>query len=105
MFGPGTYTADAWSKSANYCSNPGSYYAGDGGVAGRQSFMFGCDVILGHPYLAPGADGFTSPPAGHHSVFGKANHTKSWGGKLLNNEWIIYRKGRIIIRYLAELSW
>ncbi len=111
MFGPGSYFADDWGKSANYCSTGGggrSLYAGSSGhVAGRRSFMFACDVILGNPHVAKDAQGFTSPPTGHHCVFGKAGHTASWGshGGLQNNEWIIYRKGRQCLRYLAELAW
>jgi hypothetical protein len=110
MFGPGSYFADDWGKSANYCSTGGgrSLYAGSSGhVSGRRSFMFACDVILGHPFVAKDAHGFTKPPDGHHCVFGKAGHTASWGwgGGLQNNEWIIYRKGRQCLRYLAELSW
>lgn len=106
MFGGGVYSADTWSKSSHYCSSPRSIYSGGGGgVAGRRAFMFACDVILGHPYVASEAEGFTKPPSGHHCVFGKADHTRSWGGKLLNNEWIVYRKGRILMRYLAEVSW
>jgi len=106
MFGAGNYQADSWTKSSNYCSSPTSIYSGGGGgVTGRKAFMFACDAILGHPHVAPDAYGFTSPPKGHHSVFGKANFTKSWGGRLLNNEWIIYQKGRVLIRYLAEISW
>lgn len=105
MFGPGTYTADCWSKSAQYCSHSRAMYAGDGGIPSRKSFMFATDTILGHPYLAEGSGDWTSPPKGHHCVFGKAAHTRSWGGTLANNEWIIYRKGRIVIRYLAEISW
>lgn len=110
MFGPGSYFADDWGKSANYCSTGGgkSLYAGSHGhVGGRRSFMFACDVILGHPHVAKDAHGFTKPPDGHHCVYGKAGFTSSWGwsGGLQNNEWIIYRKGRQRLRYLAELSW
>lgn len=105
MFGGGTYTADCWTKSAGYCSKPDSHYVRDGGIPGRHAFMFACDTILGNPYVAPGAKGFTEPPAGHHCVHGKAGFTQGWGGALVNNEWIVYRKGRIVLRYLAELSW
>jgi hypothetical protein len=111
MFGPGSYFADDWGKSANYCSVGGhgrSLYAGSSGhVSGRRSFMFGVDVILGVPHVAKDAHGFTEPPKGCHCVFGKAGHTASWGsyGGLQNNEWIIYRKGRCVLRYLAELAW
>jgi hypothetical protein len=111
MFGPGSYFADDWGKSANYCSVGGSgrsLYAGSSGhVSGRRSFMFACDVILGNPHVAKDAYGFTEPPKGHHCVYGKAGHTASWGsyGGLQNNEWIIYKKGRQCLRYLAELAW
>lgn len=111
MFGPGSYFADDWKKSAGYCSspNPGrtSYYGGGGEVQGRHAFMFAFDVICGNPHVAPDAYGFTQPPSGHHCVFGKAGHTASWGrhGGLMNNEWIIYKKGRIEMRYLAEISY
>ena len=67
--------------------------------------MFAFDVICGNPHVAQGAYGFTEPPKGHHCVFGKAGHTKSWGGSLMNNEWIVYRKGRVEMKYLAEITW
>lgn len=111
MFGPGTYFADDVKKSVGYCSNPNpgrtAYYGGGGEVVGRHAFMFAVDVICGHPHVAPDAFGFSKPPKGHHCVFGKAGHTASWGrsGGLMNNEWIIYQKGRVEIRYLAEISW
>ena len=110
MFGPGSYFADDWKKSAGYCSNPrpgrSTYYGGGGEVQGRNAFMFAFDVICGNPHVAPDAFGFTKPPAGNHCVFGKAGHTASWGrhGGLLNNEWIIYQRGRIEMRYLAEIE-
>jgi hypothetical protein len=104
MFGPGSYFADDYKKSCGYCSSPSSssrsYYGGGGEVAGRHAFMFAVDVICGHPYVAPGARGYTEPPKGHHCVFGKADHSG-----VANNEWIIYRRGRIELRYLAEISW
>ena len=111
MFGPGSYFADDFKKSCGYCSNPSSrsrsYYGGGGEVAGRKAFMFAFDVICGNPYVADDAYGFKGPPKGHHSVFGKHGHTASWGtrGGLMNNEWVLYHKGRIEMRYLAEMSW
>lgn len=110
MFGPGVYSADDWGKSANYCSTGGgrSLYAGSSGhVAGRRSFMFGVDVCLGNPHVAEDAYGYTDSPAGTNCVLGKAGHTSSWGYSkgLQNNEWIIYRRGRIVLKYLAEVSW
>lgn len=106
MFGPGSYFADDWGKSALYCSRSrGNYYVNDGHVQGRHSFMFACDVILGNPYVAQQAEGFTAPPKGHHCVFGKEGVARGWNGPLRNNEWIIYRRGRQRLRYLAEISW
>jgi hypothetical protein len=110
MFGPGVYSADDWGKSANYCSvgNGRSMYAGHSGhIPNRRSFMFAVDVCLGNPFVAKDAHGYTKAPDGHHCVFGKAGHTSSWGnyGGLQNNEWIIYRKNQIVLKYLAELSW
>jgi hypothetical protein len=100
MFGPGSYFADDWSKSAGYCSHRNSYYGGGGQVKGRKSFMFAFDVILGNPCVAPGPRGYAGPPKGNHCVFGKAGHSH-----VHNNEWIIYHKGRIEMRYLAEIEW
>lgn len=111
MFGPGVYSADDWGKSANYCSvgsSRRSLYAGSSGhIPNRRSFMFAVDVCLGNPFVAQDAHGYTDAPKGHHCVFGKAGHTSSWGnyGGLQNNEWIIYKRGRIVLKYLAELSW
>ena len=110
MFGPGSYFADDWKKSAGYCSDPKpgrrAFYGGGGEVKGRNAFMFAFDVICGHPHVAKDAHGFTKPPRGHHCVFGKAGHTASWGryGGLMNNEWVIYSKGRIEMKYLAEIT-
>jgi len=100
MFGPGSYFADDWSKSAGYCSHPRSIWGGGGNVKGRKSFMFGFDVVLGHPHVAPGPRGYAGPPKGHHCVFGKAGHSH-----VANNEWIIYHKGYCEMRYLAEIEW
>ena len=103
MFGPGSYFADDWKKSAGYCSSPTPnrrvMYGGGGEVAGRHAFMFCFDTICGHPHVAPRAHGYAGPPAGHHCVFGKANHSG-----VANNEWIIYKRGRIEMRYLAEIE-
>ena len=100
MFGPGSYFADDWSKSAGYCSHPNSIWGGGGQVRGRKSFMFAFDVVLGHPHVAPGPRGYAGPPKGHHCVFGKAGHSH-----VANNEWIIYHKGYCEMRYLAEIEW
>lgn len=110
MFGPGIYSADDWGKSANYCSTGGRYnslYAGSSGhIHNRRSFMFAVDVCLGNPYLGVKSYGYTKAPDGYHSVFGKAGVSNAWfNEKLQNNEWIVYRKNQIVLKYLAELSW
>lgn len=101
MMGSGLYWADDWKKSAGYTSLSGSYWSGgSGGVKGRKAFMFVADVIMGISHVAPGPKGYTKPPAGCHSVFGKAGVTSS----LANNEWIIYQNGRNILKYLCEFD-
>ena len=107
MFGPGLYWADDWGKSAGYTSLSSGYYSsGSGGIKGRSAFMFVADVAIGCPHVAPSSNGFTQPPSGCHSVFGKGGSTKSWGGggTLLNNEFITYTADRHRLRYLVEFE-
>ncbi len=100
MFGPGTYWADDWKKAAGYCSLQNSFWSGGrGAVRGRKAFMFLGDVVLGKPFLAPGPRGYTSPPGGCHSVFGKANYSH-----VMNNEWIVYQEDQNVLRYLVEFE-
>lgn len=100
MFGAfGSYMADDWRKSAGYSSLRGSYWSGgSGGIRGREAFMFACDTILGNPYVAPGPRGFTAPPPGHHSVFGKGGVSQ-----VQNNEFVAVPT-QIRQRYLLEFS-
>jgi hypothetical protein len=100
MFGPGIYWADDWKKSAGYCSLRSSYWAGGSGtISGRQAFMFVADVAIGKPFVAPGPRGYTSPPKGYHSVFGKAGHSH-----VQNNEFITYEPDSNRLRYLVEFN-
>ncbi len=100
MFGPGLYFADDWKKSAGYTSLSHSYYCGGGGaVKGRDAFMFAADVVLGQPFVAPQAHGYTRPPDGHHSVFGKAGHSH-----VMNNEFIVFKREQNQLRYLIEFT-
>lgn len=100
MFGPGLYFADDWKKSAGYTSLHGSYWSsGAGGVRGRDAFMFAADVVLGVPHVASGPKGYTSPPSGHHCVFGKAGHSQ-----VQNNEWIVFQAHQNRLRYLVEFA-
>ncbi len=100
MFGPGLYFADDWKKSAGYTSLANSYWSGGAGsVKGRDAFMFAADVALGAPFVAPGAKGYTEPPKGHHSVYGKAG-----ASGVQNNEFIVFKSQQHRLRYLIEFS-
>ncbi len=92
MFGPGIYFANVASKSANYCH----------GRSGNPRMMFLADVAVGDMHVARDAMSATrhAPPR-YHSVWGKAGHTGSWGGKLLYDEFIVYRQEQQTIRYLV----
>lgn len=68
-------------------------------MKGRDAFMFAADVVLGNPYVAPGPKGFTAPPDGHHSVFGKAGESQ-----VQNNEFIVYKPQQHQLRYLIEFT-
>ena len=100
MFGPGLYFADDWRKSAGYTSLKNSYWSrGSGSVKGRGAFMFAMDVVLGAPFVAPGAKGYTAPPKKHHSVFGKAGKSN-----VQNNEYVVFDTNAQKIRYLIEFE-
>lgn len=100
MFGPGTYFADDWKKSAGYTSLRGSLYSsGSGGIRGRGAFMFVADVALGQMHLADGPKGYTSPPRGTHSIFGKARHSS-----VAHNEFITFDNDQNQLTYLVEFS-
>jgi len=92
MFGPGIYFANVASKSAQYCRGGGRH----------PRMMFLADVAVGKMYLAPTDMGATrEAPKRYHSVWGKAHHTKSWGGKLAYDEFIVYRQEQQTLRYLV----
>jgi hypothetical protein len=100
MFGPGLYFADDWKKSAGYTSLKSSYWSqGSGAVKGRAAFMFAADVVLGNPHVAPHAYGYTEPPKGTHSIFGKAGHSG-----VQNNEFIVFKPHQNRLRYLIEFD-
>lgn len=100
MFGQGLYFADDWKKSAGYTSLRGGYWSsGGGGIKNRGAFMFLADVVLGQPYVAPNAKGYTGPPTGYHCIFGKANYSG-----VANNEWIIFKSEQNRLRYLVEFD-
>ena len=99
-FGPGIYFTDDWKKSADYTNAKGSSEAGrKGAVRGRHAFMFIADVVLGTPYVAPEIHGYTKPPRGYHSIFGKAGHSG-----VDDNEFVVFGDDRFQLRYLMEFK-
>jgi hypothetical protein len=98
--GNANYFADDWKKSAGYTSLSYSRYSsGDGAVANRSAFMFLMDCSLGKPFTAPRAHPYSGPPSGHHCVFGKAGYSGVY-----NNEWVIFDRDQIYLRYLVEFE-
>lgn len=104
--GSGLYFADDMRKSAGYTSLEGSLYSGgSGGIPGRHAFMFGCDVVLGQPHIAPRSYPFLSPPKGNHCIFGMGKvHGKATNSGVENNEWIVFDSAQAKIRYLFEFA-
>ena len=99
-FGPGHYTADDWRKSAQYCSMSQCMYTrGSGGVSRRDAFMFICDVAYGKMHVVSGSGGYTSVPAGRHTLFAKMGQSGVY-----NNEFITFNKSQTAIRYLIEFK-
>lgn len=99
-FGPGIYFTDDWKKAANYSNARGSSEAGRvGAVRGRKAFMFAADVVLGTSHVPDRVKGFAKPPRGHHSVFGKADHSG-----VDDNEFVVYRADQSRLRYLIEFE-
>ncbi len=94
MFGAGIYFANVASKSAQYCR----------GRSGNPHMLFLADVAVGQMYCAPRDMGATrAAPHGYHSLWGKAGHTKSWGGTLAYDEFIVYSQAQQSLRYL--ITW
>jgi hypothetical protein len=100
MFGDGKYFAWQSSKSLGYTD--GGYWTGN--ASGSTSrYMFLLDVTLGNLHLAPGSHFYKAPPKGHHSVYGKANHSQ-----VKNDEMITYdfdqQSTQSRIKYLFEIE-
>lgn len=101
LLGPGLYWADDIRKSCQYVSIAGAAWSkGSGAVPGRGAFMFIADVIVGNPFRPRDKHGYTSPPPGHHSVFGEGDYTAA----LQNNEWVVYDESQHRLRYLIEFK-
>lgn len=98
MYGPGTYFADDWKKSAGYCSLRNSYWAAGGGkVSNRSAFIFITDVVMGVPYIPRGT--CTSVPNGYNSIFAQGGRSG-----VANNEIIVFNENANQLRYLVEFD-
>jgi poly [ADP-ribose] polymerase len=98
MFGDGKYFAWQSTKSLNY-TDGGYWTGGRHNVSSR--FMFIMDVAMGKQHISHNSHFFKKPPAGFHSVYGKA------GSGLWNDEMITYdfddKDNQSAIRYLLEI--
>ncbi|KAG6583027.1 poly polymerase catalytic domain containing protein [Phytophthora cinnamomi] len=121
QFGKGLYFADALAKSANYCCattrNPtaillladvalGTPYMTPNGEFLDYSMVkdqHGCDSTHGLGRMAPAEDEFETLPDG---VVVPAGTLKPVAGKqhLLYNEFIVYRREQVQLRYLVALD-
>lgn len=99
MYGDGKYFAWQSTKSLNYTD--GGYWTG-GRTSSKGRFMFLMDVAMGNMHIAPRSHFYRSPPAGSHSVYGKASRSGVW-----NDEMITYdfnkKDTQSQIRYLFEI--
>lgn len=104
MFGYGIYFADRAKKSLGYTSLDGSYWARGRGSTGFMSLY---NVHTGKPLKVTGGEYWSSSMTekklkqrgNYDSLFA----TKS-GGRLYNNEYIIYNDKQCTINYLVELG-
>lgn len=100
------YFADDFKKSAGYCSMQQALWSGgSGAINGRKAFMFAADIICGKPFVPISPRGFKGPPDGHHCIFAKGrNHYGRDSSGVENNEWVIFNRNQINLRYLVEFS-
>lgn len=100
MFGDGKYFAWQSTKSLNYTD--GGYWTG-GRRNNDSRFMFLLDVAMGNMHVARGPSFYKKPPAGCHSVYGKAHRSGVY-----NDEMITYdfdqKSTQSRIRYLLEIA-
>ncbi len=101
MFGDGLYFAHQSTKSLNYSSVKGSYWASGKDEVG---YLFIADTAFGNLHVAPKSHFYEKPPAGFHSVYGKAGKTDG----LQNDEMITYfptgPKQQHALRYILEIE-
>lgn len=92
MFGRGIYLADRSSKSLGY-------------TGGTFRALFIVHAALGKQYEADDAmKHLRAAPEGYQSVVGVAGHTKSYSGHLSYNEYVVYQRERVTVRYIVEVE-
>jgi predicted DNA-binding WGR domain protein len=101
MFGDGLYFAHQSTKSLNYSSVKGSYWASGKDEVG---YLFIADTAFGNLHVAPKSHFYEKPPKGFHSVYGKSGKTDG----LMNDEMITYYptgpKQQHALRYILEIE-
>jgi predicted DNA-binding WGR domain protein len=101
MFGDGLYWAHQSTKSLNYSSVKGSYWASGKDESG---FLFVADAAFGNMHVAKSSHFYKGPPKGFHSVYGKSGSTSG----LMNDEMITYYptgpKQQHALRYIIEIA-
>ena len=99
-FGGGIYFASSKSKALNYASNANSYWAKDGAIKNRGSFVFMADVVMGDAYMATGTGSWDRPPNSKDSIAAFPEYCRT----LLNDEHIVFDKNAFRLRYLIEIE-
>ena len=101
MFGDGLYWAHQSTKSLNYSSVKGSYWASGKDDVG---YLFVADTAFGNLHVADRSKFYEKPPKGFHSVYGQAGTTSG----LMNDEMITYYptgpKQQHALRYVLEIE-
>jgi poly [ADP-ribose] polymerase len=104
MFGNGVYFSDQATKSLNYAIGAAPGQAG--GWDGRATtFMFLADVAMGRTYRAKVNNEHDWPARGYDSTSAFGGECRSsWGGHLMNNEFIVYGDDYLNLTRLVEFT-
>lgn len=92
MFGSGIYMG-GMAKAILYANDP------------RAKYVIKVEAALGQTLMAPEADKYTLSrlqKEGCHSVWGRAGYTKSWGGTLSLDEFIVYSPDQVMALKVYE---
>jgi hypothetical protein len=102
MFGRGIYFGNP-NKACNYGVN---YRKWD--EPQRIIYLFEAQVLLGNSYEAPSSGKYSTKAlrelGNYHSLHGVAGVTKSWGGTLKLDEWVVYEESQVLLVALHEYT-